>query len=76
MATTTLKQVAESTPDRRVRLFFQNEKGTGSMVMTAKKAVLPNASGRYFPPVDQTAQDMKWPVPYWYGAEVKRFEFA
>jgi len=73
----TITELAKANPDAKVRLLFRDAKGqSGTMLTTAKHAVCPNRSQRFFPPADQTPVSMGWPVPYWYACECYGFEIA
>jgi hypothetical protein len=76
MATLTLRRLAEETPTARVRMFFKNDAGEASLVMTADKAYNPNLSGRYFPPDGTTAAELGWASPWFYAEECVGFSFA
>lgn len=70
----TLREYSKIDPNQRVRIDFQNEKGTGSLVCTVAYAYAPNQSNRFFPPMKDneymTPAELGWPVPYWYAEEV------
>jgi len=67
----TLKEYASNNPEALVLLTFKNDGGmTGSLVITAGRALAPNASMRYFPPGNVQPADLAWGAPWWYADEV------
>ena len=66
-----LINLAKTNPNAKVRLLFHNEaNNTGRMECSAEYAANPNASGRYFPPNEETAADLGWGAPWWYQHEI------
>lgn len=72
MKAATLGELARTTPEARVRLFFRNDAGNGTLDTTAEHAANPNLSQRFFPPDDTNAADLGWAQPYWHASECYR----
>lgn len=68
---TAIELLAKKSPDRKVRIIFRNHLGVGVLETTAAHAACPNRPQRFFPPADQNATMMGWPVPYWYAHEAE-----
>ena len=68
-----LINLAKTNPNAKVRLLFRQltlPKNTGRVECSAEYAANPNASGRYFPPNEETAADLGWGAPWWYQHEI------
>jgi hypothetical protein len=66
-----LRDKAAHEPDSIVRILFRNANGqTGILETTAAHAYNPNRSDRFFPPSNESAATLGWPVPYWYKSEI------